>query len=488
MSETAPLMVGVSGLRGIVGKSLTPEVAARYAGAVGAFASDWIEGKAAPRVVVGRDGRAGGETVMAAAIAGLLGAGCRVIDVGVAMTPSMGVVLDSMAVDAAMQITASHNPQEWNGIKVLVRDGRGVSASAPSADSAADIVGRFKAGKVGLAGWDTLGTVEKDHRAAEKWHWKVALGALDDASMVDVVAKRKFRVALDCVGGSGGVFSPEFLKKALKCKVEVSGPYEDGIFTHVPEPTRENLEKFRKVVKKGKADVGFAQDPDADRLAIIDERGQYIGEEYTLALAAESLLEGTKARRHGGTKKERVLVTNLSTSRMLEDVAARHGARVVRTAVGEANVVEAMKRLAKEGMDVVVGGEGNGGVIWPRVTYVRDSISAMGLVLNLMARRKMPLSEIVASMPSYAIEKRKVDLARKEDAAPAVEKLAAAYASHRVDRQDGVRVDFEHGELAGKAWLHVRASNTEPIMRLIAEAPTVEGAKRVLDEAAGVIG
>jgi phosphomannomutase len=161
---------------------------------------------------------------------------------------------------------------------------------------------------------------------------------------------------------------------------------------------------------------------------------------------------------------------------------------VVRTAVGEANVVEAMKREAAAGREVVVGGEGNGGVIWPRVTYVRDSLSAMALVLSLMARRKQKLSEIVASMPAYAIEKRKVDLARKEDAKPAVEKIAAAYAGHRVDLQDGVRVDFSSGALAGKAWLHIRASNTEPIMRLIAEAPTAEAARGVVDEAARVIG
>jgi len=277
----------------------------------------------------------------------------------------------------------------------------------------------------------------------------------------------------------------------LGCEVEVSGEYEDGVFTHTPEPTRENLTGLCALVKKHRAAIGFAQDPDADRLAIVDERGEYIGEEYTLVLAAEALLSETAKHRDSETgkkKRERVLVTNLSTSRMIDDVAARHGARVIRTAVGEANVVEAMKREAAAGRDVVVGGEGNGGVIWPRVTYVRDSLSAMGLVLGLMARRGQKLSEIVASMPSYAIEKRKVELARKEDARPAVEKISKAYAGHGIDLQDGVRVDFAHGPLAGKAWLHVRASNTEPIMRLIAEAPTAGEARGILEEAERVIG
>lgn len=508
MNESAPLMVGVSGLRGIVGKSLTPEVAARFAGAVGG----WLGDRAAaghgggkrgektgrrPVVAIGRDGRTGGETIATAAIAGLLGSGCDVVDAGIAMTPSMGVLVDQLGVQAGLQVTASHNPQEWNGLKVLVCESgakRGdPGACAPSAADAEDIVSRFKAGRIGLVTWDGVGSLETDHDAAEDVHWSTARDAIDQTPLAEAILKAKFRVALDCVGGSGGVFSPKFLSKVLKCKVTVSGEYIDGRFTHTPEPTRENLAGFSKVVKKARADVGFAQDPDADRLAIVDERGQYIGEEYTLALAAEALLgEGAKVRRHGGTKGERkkrdlVLVTNLSTSRMIEDVAARHGARVIRTAVGEANVVSTMKRFAREGSRVVLGGEGNGGVIWPEVTFIRDSLSAMALVLGLMARRKEPLSEIVASMPAYAIEKRKVDLARKEDAQPAVKKLAAAYSSHHLDLQDGIRIDFAGGPLEGKAWLHVRASNTEPIMRLIAEAPTSELARAVLDDAAKVI-
>jgi phosphomannomutase len=271
------------------------------------------------------------------------------------------------------------------------------------------------------------------------------------------------------IGNSAAAFTP-------------SENHSDGIFTHTPEPTRENLTGLCKLVKKKKAAVGFAQDPDADRLAIVDERGHYIGEEYTLVLAAEALLGGAKRRKAKG-KGDLVLVTNLSTSRMLDDVAEKYGARVVRTAVGEANVVEAMKREKAAGNRVVLGGEGNGGVIWPEVTYVRDSLSSMALVLSLMARTGKKVSELVAEMPAYSIEKRKVEIPRREHARPAVEKLAAEYAAQKLDLQDGVRVDW----LEKRAWLHVRASNTEPIMRLIAEAPTAAEATAILEDAADVI-
>jgi phosphomannomutase len=288
----------------------------------------------------------------------------------------------------------------------------------------------------------------------------------------------------------------------LQCELVHLGADDGGVFPHAPEPTKENLQGLCAAMAKLNADVGFAQDPDADRLAIVDERGEYIGEEYTLALAAESLLSAPgRGRPRGGP----VLVANLSTSRMIDDIAAAHGARVVRTPVGEANVVEAMKREKAAGHDVVLGGEGNGGVIWPRVTYVRDSLSAMALVLALMARTGKKVSELVASIPAYAIEKRKVDLARKEDAKPAIDKLAAAYGrggagpmpaggnransetGHRtsgtIDLQDGIRIDWPDR----RAWLHVRASNTEPIMRLIAESPSAADSRAILDEAARII-
>lgn len=488
----APLMIGVSGLRGIVGKSLTPEVAARYAAAFGG----WLRERAnrergdkwgpRPRVVLGSDGRAGYEAVRDAAAAGLREAGATVADIGIAMTPTVAVVADHEDADGAVIITASHNPQEWNGIKFLVRDEIGESfpcACAPSADVAAQIIARFR----GAAAPDRAqkpGTVQPQSTRSV-WHLEPVLKGIGDPGPVRA---RRFRVVLDSVNGAGRFLGRELLAGKLGCELIHQGAEDSGLFPHPPEPLRENLATLSNAVRNLGAEIGFAQDPDADRLAIVDEHGRYIGEEYTLALAAEALLSARMT--HPGyahLAENRVVVTNLSTSRMLDDIAAKYGARVIRTPVGEANVVEAMKREAAAGRDVVLGGEGNGGVIWPEVTYVRDSLSAMALVLSLMARTGKTVSQLVEGIPAYAIEKRKVDLARKEDAAPAVAALAAAYKSHAIDLQDGVRVDFTHGPLAGKAWLHVRASNTEPIMRLIAEAPSAARATGVLDEAARVI-
>lgn len=476
MSE-APLMLGVSGLRGIVGKSLTPEVASRFAAAFGGWLVEQRGGR--PAVIVGADGRAGYEPIRDAAVRGLAGAGCAPVDLGIAMTPTVGVIADREDADGAMIITASHNPQEWNGLKCLVRQERGVgvaSACAPSAALAERIIARYRAGGAPTAGAAAATTGLETSRI----HLGRVLAGIGPEA--EAIKRRRYRVLLDSVNGAGRFAGRSLISGALGCELIHQGAEASGVFPHPPEPTRENLRGLAGAVANLAANVGFAQDPDADRLAIIDERGEYIGEEYTLALAADALLSAAAP-----SGKERVLVANLSTSRMIDDIAARYGARVLRTPVGEANVVEVMKREAAAGREVVLGGEGNGGVIWPRVTYVRDSLSAMALVLGLMARTGKTVSELVAGIPAYAIEKRKVDLARKEDAAPAVAKIAAAYREHRLDTQDGVRVDFAKGTLAGRAWLHVRASNTEPIMRLIAEAPTAGEAGRVLDEAAGVI-
>ena len=484
------LMVSVSGCRGIVGESLTPEVVARFAGAFGS----WLVGRSAGRgvrVVVGRDGRAGGEMVKHAAVAGLLGSGCGVIDLGVAMTPTTAVMTDTYARQArgaggfvaGMVLTASHNPQAWNGLKCLLAESGsfGSAACAPPAALAEEIIARFRRGDTGGVAWSKLGRVESDDSAVDE-HVDRMLGAFEDAGLVaDASALGAgLRVAVDSVNASGAVGARRALEALGVEELLHLGAENTGEFPHAPEPTLENLSGAGGLcdgVRESGSDVGFAQDPDADRLAIIDERGRYIGEEYTLALGAMALLEGERAR--AGTSNGCVLVTNLSTSRMLEDVAARHKGRVIRTAVGEANVVDAMKREK-----CALGGEGNGGVIWPRVTFVRDSLSAMGLTLGLMAARKATLSALVAAIPSYAIVKRKVDLASKDAAKPGLEKLAGHFAKERIDRQDGVRVDID----SKRAWLHVRASNTEPILRLIAEAPTTGEANMLLDEAAKVIG
>lgn len=477
---SAPLMVGVSGMRGIVGESLTPEVAARYAGVLGGWFCERGFGDRA-RVVVGWDGRSGGAVVRDAALAGLAGAGCDVVSLGVAATPTVGVMVDALGADGGVVVTASHNPQEWNGLKALtvVREGApgtaggGAFACAPEAGLAVQIVERFHAGRVGRATWDRVGDVEA-HGGSARVHVERVVSAMGAAA--EGVRRRGFKVVVDSVNASGAEGARVLLSE-LGCEVVHLGADGSGLFPHAPEPVRENLGDLCEAVRAHGADVGFAQDPDADRLAVVDERGEYIGEEYTLALAAEAVLGGAVESGGVGT---RGVAANLSTSRMIEDVAGRHSASAWRSAVGEANVVALMRERG-----CVLGGEGNGGVIWPAVTYVRDSLSAMGLVLALLSGRGEELSGVVGSMPSYWIEKRKVALGRREEAEAVQEKVAAVLGGGgRVSREDGVRVDLDDRG----AWVHVRASNTEPVLRLIAEAPTREGAAGLLDEVEGVIG
>ena len=528
----APLIVGVSGLRGIVGESLPPEVAVRYAGAFGGWLRD--NPHYGREVVVARDGRAGGETFYHAAISALLGCQIDVVSIGIATTPTVGAYITHELHSAACGIivTASHNPGEWNGLKILVGDRYELTqdmtpaqchlaysisgARAPTANEAAEIIRRFESGDVGFqknAGKTRSQSFTTTTDAIGRhchMVWEAVIVRMlheyedhDRARPLDAYSTafkdcKKWKVVLDSVNSSGAKAGEELIRSFHAEAIQLFGD-GSGIFPHTPEPTAENLSGeggLCDAVPGLKADVGFAQDPDADRLAIVDENGRYIGEEYTLALCAESVLswvdtapEGTPPRSTG----QPVLVANLSTSRMIDDVAAKYGGRVVRTPVGEANVVEVMKKLKAEGQNVVLGGEGNGGVIWPEVVYVRDSLGSMALVLSLMTRTGKTVSELVAQSDSYspggsgyAIVKRKVAIASKADAKPAVEKIAGHYDGHpdaTIDLQDGVRVDFPEAGV----WVHVRASNTEPIMRLIAEAPTDEAAESILAEVEGVI-
>lgn len=527
------LMLSVSGCRGVVGETLTPEVAARFAGAFGSVLRERAAG-AKTAVVLARDGRRGGETIHAAATAGLLGSGCDVVDIGVAMTPTAAVMTDAVARDrsgrggaggaggalvAGMVITASHNPQQWNGLKCLLREPvglHGAGASAPPAAMAHEIIARFKGDGSGGLGvtWERLGRLSRDAEACET-HIERVMQALEASGLCTMPSKlgEGLKVAVDCVNASSSATAPMFLR-SLGCEVvalntELEGE-RAGLFPHAPEPTLENLSGAGGLCNSVRAQgcqVGFALDPDADRLALIDEQGRYVGEEYTLALSAWAILAAARgagnSERGPAGGEQMVMVTNLSTSRMLNDVAATFGTRVLRTPVGEANVVEVMKREA-----AIAGGEGNGGTIWPRSCYVRDSLGAMALTLWLLRHahetelgkglgvpgaKGHALSRVAACVPAYSIEKRKVDLARKEDATEAVAKIAAFYrgaegGKQEVDLRDGAWVNFTSGQLANRAWLHVRASNTEPIMRLIAEAPTKAEADGLLNQANGVIG
>lgn len=513
MATTAPsdaLMLSVSGCRGIIGTSLTPDVAARFTSALVTLISAPSRpkgratprpqravrpGRAAPmRVVLARDGRRGSDLFAGVARSALLARGVDVLDLDIAMTPSVGVCVDRLGASAGLVITASHNPQPWCGLKPILRDRKAaehaVDAAAPAPEIARRLVGLYhQTGAPGVGPWDTLGHARIDPAAADMH--QAALREAIGGPALRAIAALRADIVVDNLGMSGAAMSDRALRALCPfsanritqlhpASADLPDPAARGLFPHAAEPLRENLTALARAVRARRADIGFAQDPDADRLALIDARGRYIGEEYTLVLAALAL-RAMKRLGRGDT-----LVVNLSTSRMIEDVAATFGARVLRAPVGEANVVAVMKRSG-----ATLGGEGNGGVIWPRVTYIRDSLSSMALVLALMGIERRPLADLVADVPAYAIVKRKVEVRSRDQAAEAVEKVARFYAARRsagpaprIDRQDGAWIGFDDR----RAWLHVRASNTEPIMRLIAEAPTARAAEGLLDEAAGVIG
>jgi phosphomannomutase len=459
-------MLSVSGARGIVGRTMTPEVAAAYGAAFGSFLKV-TTGKDRPLVVVGLDGRISGPPLAAAAIGGLMATGCDVIDIGVAMTPTVGVMISERKADGGLAITASHNPIAWNGIKCL--DGNGL---APPPAIAKEIVDRFKERRIDWCEPLATGKLTHDGSAA-RVHIDRVLRNVDVAA----IRAKNFTVVLDSVNGSGCVPGRMMLEE-LGCTVVHIYGEQTGVFGHVPEPLAENLLDLAAAVRDSKghhfasAACGFAQDPDADRLAIVDERGTFIGEEYTLVLAALRMLQ-----RHGSG----ALATNLSTSRMIDDVAALFpGSHVVRTAVGEANVVAGLRPV-----NGILGGEGNGGVILPTVCWVRDSLSAMALVLELLAHQGRPLSAVVADLPRWAMVKKKFELSAiggMAAVAPALAKARTALPGARVSDTDGVRLDVDAG------WVHLRASNTEPIIRLIAEGRTAAEAEALIATCAAAVG
>lgn len=441
------LIISVSGLRGIVGETLTPEVAIRY---VRAFCEELPPGP----VVVTRDGRHTGPMLAAAVQAALQAAGRDCLVAGVAATPTTGVLVRQLQAAGGIQISASHNPPNYNGIKLFNGAGRVIPAEAGQR-----VIDRYQAQPAPWKPFDQLGSCRRVADTTGE-HLRLVLACCD----AQRIRARKFRVLLDANHGSGSVLGLPLLE-ALGCEVTVLGGTPDGLFAHTPEPTSENLQSVLKKVQTARADIGFCQDPDADRLAVIDEQGRYIGEEFTLSLVADHVLRQTPGP----------VVTNCSTSRMTQDLAERHGVPFFRSKVGEANVVDLM--LAQQ---AVLGGEGNGGVIHPKVGLVRDSFVGMALVLDAMAARKMPVGKLADELPQYAIHKTKVSLPTDQVAA-SFDALEQHFTEATADRLDGLRLDWPD------IWLLVRASNTEPIVRIFAEAPTTTAAETLCQQAEQVL-
>jgi phosphomannomutase len=450
MTET--LMISVSGVRGLVGKDLTPELVARYGAAFGSLLRE--SGRDA--AVLARDSRTSGPMFAAAAAAGLQSVGCRVIDCGLVPTPTAQLAVEHHHAGGGLVITASHNPVEWNALKFVGADGVFLDQ-----DAANRLRVSVNGAPISRAEWNDVGVVQPDGEAIDRHIERVlALPFL----AVDRIRRRKFKVALDCVRGAGGTIAPRLLDR-LGCRVTAINLETDGRFPRAPEPIPANLGELSRLVWEAGAEVGFALDPDVDRLALTDAAGNAIGEDYTLAFAIRSVL----------AENAGPVVVNLSTSLVVDDAARPFGVTVERVPVGEANVARAMRERR-----AMVGGEGNGGVILPALHLGRDAPLAIALVLHLMAVRGKTIAELVAEQPRYVIVKAKTP--RGGDTGKLYEQLLRRHPDARVDRQDGLRLSWDN------RWVHVRPSGTEPIIRLIAEAPTASLAEALVAGARAALG
>lgn len=439
------MKISISGVRGVIGQSLTPTLLARFAEAFGTYVGSGT-------IVIGRDTRTSGEMVRQAVIAGLLSSGCRVIDLGVCPVPTVLLIVRQRKASGGIAITASHNPAEWNALKFV--NSEGLFLSAGQARELLDIYHQGDYTKV--AGSEMRG-IQRLNDAAT-----LALDAHINA-IIDAVGKlpargRKLKVALDSCNGAASVIAPRLLEE-LGAEVVAINTTPDGSFPRGAEPIAENLSALCQLVKDSKADVGFAQDMDADRLAVVNERGEAIGEDSTLVLAARYVLGKTPG----------AVVTNLSTSSAMDDVAQMFGCTLHRSKIGEANVTEMMQQVG-----AIIGGEGNGGVIYPKINFCRDSQVAMALILHLLAQSGRTVSDLIGDLPHYWMIKEKLPCPSDKIGA-ALKMILSDYAGEQMDLRDGVKVIFDDG------WLHVRGSNTEPIIRIVAEARSEARAKQILD-------
>ncbi len=443
-----PLMVSVSGIRGIVGDGLTPEVIVEFSTSY----AEWIKKSFKnPTVVLGRDSRVTGKMVSELVSSTLNWCGCNVIDLGVVPTPTVQVGVEDFKAQGGIIVSASHNPAQWNALKLLNHTGEFMSP-----EEGEELL-RIKANKnFTYAEWNTVGSFRKE-RDYHLIHIEriLALDLLD----IEAIRKRKPRIVVDAVEGAGYLAVPLLLEK-MGCEVVRMNCNANGIFPHIPEPLPENLTTLMDRVKFEKADFGFALDPDADRLAVIMENGLPFGEEYTITSAVDYVL----------SKKKGTVVSNLSTTRAVDDVAKKYGVESFKSKVGEINVVKLMQKVGS-----VIGGEGSGGVILPEAHYGRDSLVAAALVTAYFVQKNKKMSEIRAELPNYEMGKKKIELGNIQPDT-IIEKLIEQSKNLKIDVQDGLKIDLPHG------WVQMRKSNTEPIIRIYSEAPTKEEALKLTEE------
>ncbi|MDP5101068.1 MAG: phosphoglucosamine mutase [Nonlabens sp.] len=443
------LIKSISGIRGTIGgepgENLTPLDAVKFASAYGKWIKE-ASGKAAPTVVIGRDARLSGAMIQALVQNTLIGMGCHVIDLGLSTTPTVEIAVPAENADGGIILTASHNPKEWNALKLLNNKGEFLDGAEGQ-----KILDTAAAEDFNYAPVDDLGTVTVIADYIDR-HVQDVLNM--PVTQVDAIKEAGFKVVVDGVNSTGGIAVPALLKEL---GVEVIELYCDptGHFPHNPEPLKEHLGDLADAVVKHKAHLGITVDPDVDRLAFMDENGEMFGEEYTLVACADYIL---------GHKKGNT-VSNLSSSRALRDVTVKHGGSYYAAAVGEVNVVQKMKD-----MNAVIGGEGNGGIIYPESHYGRDALVGIAMFLSLLTERKMPVSELRANYPAYFMSKKKVELTKGMPVDVIMSDIAEVYDKEEITTIDGVKIDFE------TAWVHMRKSNTEPIIRIYTEAPSQQEA------------
>lgn len=455
------LIKSISGIRGTIGgktgDALTPLDVVKFTSAYAAFLKE-SSSKKKLTVVVGRDARISGEMVSGLVVSTLTGCGIDVIDLGLSTTPTVEVAVPAEKADGGIILTASHNPKQWNALKLLNAKGEFISG--------ADGVRLLEIADKELfsfADVDNLGSVRKIDDYIDRHISMILELPLVD---VDAISKADFHVAIDCVNSTGGIALPKLLKTLGVKKVTELFTEPTGHFPHNPEPLPEHLTELSATIKRSKADVGFVVDPDVDRLAMVCEDGDMFGEEYTLVAVADYVLKNKK----GNT------VSNLSSTRALRDVTEKAGGKYGASAVGEVNVVEMMKAT-----NAVIGGEGNGGIIYPDLHYGRDALVGIALFLSHLAKSGKSASKLRASYPNYHISKNKIELTPETDVDAILAAMEKRYASRPVNTVDGVKIEFD------KEWVHLRKSNTEPIIRIYSESENESTANNLANKIIGDI-
>ncbi len=446
------LIKSISGIRGTIGgkvnNNLTPLDVVKFASAFGTWLQN-NKNKKDLTLVIGRDARISGSIVNSLVTATLQGLGINVIDLGLSTTPTVEIMVPELNADGGIILTASHNPKQWNALKLLNEKGEFING-----ENGAEVLALADNEDFNFAEVDDLGKYETREDAFD-----IHIQKILDLPMVDAnaIKSKKFKVVLDAVNSTGGIAIPMLLDR-LGCETVKLYCEPNGQFPHNPEPLKEHLTDICELVKKENADLGVVVDPDVDRLALIDENGEMFGEEYTLVAVADYLLKHKKG----------AAVSNLSSSRALRDLANTHGSEYFASAVGEVNVVNLMKEK-----NAVIGGEGNGGIIYPDLHYGRDSLVGVALFLTHLAKENKTVSELRAGYPPYFMAKKKIELTPEIDVDSLLTKMEKEYLNDEVSTVDGVKIDFPNN------WVHLRKSNTEPIIRIYTEAPTQEEADKL---------